>query len=59
MKFSELAVGEQFNYKNVIYTKINPEKVSCCKRLNAINIENNQKSMIGPKEEVEKVTRDS
>ncbi len=56
MKFSELAVGDQFKYKNVTYTKVQPEKISCCKTLNAVNLSNNQKVMIKPVETVEKVT---
>lgn len=56
MKFSELAVGDQFKYKDVLYTKVQPQKVSCCKTLNAVNLSNNQKVMIKPVETVEKVT---
>lgn len=59
MKFAELAVGDQFKYKNVTYTKTPPAKVSCCKVLNALNIENNQKVMINPREDVEKITSDN
>lgn len=59
MKFSELAVGDQFKYKDVVYTKVEPQKVSCCKTLNALNIANNQKVMIKPIDEVEKVTSDN
>lgn len=56
MKFSELSVGDQFKYKDVLYTKVEPQKVSCCKTLNAVNLSNNQKVMIKPIEVVEKVT---
>lgn len=56
MKFSELAVGDQFKYKDVLYTKVQPQKVSCCKTLNAVNLSNDQKVMIKPVETVEKVT---
>lgn len=56
MKFSELAVGDQFKYKDVLYTKVQPQKVSCCKTLNAVNLSNNQKVMIKPVETVEKVS---
>jgi hypothetical protein len=59
MKFSELAVGDQFKYKNVLYTKTQPQKVSCCKTLNAVNLSNNQKVMVKPVEEVEKVNSDN
>ena len=56
MKFSELAEGDQFKYKDVLYTKVQPQKVSCCKTLNAVNLSNNQKVMIKPVETVEKVS---
>jgi hypothetical protein len=56
VKFSELAVGDQFKYKDVLYTKVQPQKVSCCKTLNAVNLSNDQKVMIKPVETVEKVT---
>lgn len=56
MKFSELSVGDQFKYKDVLYTKVEPQKVSCCKTLNAVNLSNNQKVMVKPMETVEKVT---
>ena len=59
MKFSELAVGDQFTFKNVTYTKTEPQKVSCCKVLNAVNLSNNQKVMIKPVENVEKVISDN
>lgn len=59
MKFSDLKVGDQFTYKNVQYTKIQPQKISCCKVLNALNISNNQKVMIKPIENVEKVSSDN
>lgn len=59
MKFSELSVGDQFVYKNITYTKTEPQKISCCKTLNAINLSNNQKVMIKPIENVEKVDSDN
>jgi hypothetical protein len=59
MKFSQLNVGEQFKYKDKTYTKINPEKISCCKSLNCVEIENNQKIMVKPTEDVEKVPNDN
>ena len=59
MKFAELQVGEQFKYKDVVYTKTEPQKISCCKTLNAVNLSNNQKVMIKPIEDVEKVTSDN
>jgi hypothetical protein len=55
MKFSQLAVGEQFTYKGKTYTKTEPQKVSCCKTLNALDLTENKKIMIKPVEEVEKV----
>jgi hypothetical protein len=59
MKFSKLNVGEQFKYNNKVYTKINPEKISCCKTLNAVELQNNQKTMIKPIEDVEKISSDN
>lgn len=56
MKFSELATGDQFKYKNILYTKVEPQKVSCCKTLNALNLSDNKKIMVKPNDEVEKVT---
>jgi hypothetical protein len=59
MKFSELSVGDQFKYKDVLYTKVESQKVSCCKTLNAVNLSNNQKVMIKTNESVEKVSSDN
>lgn len=53
MQFKDLSVGSQFKYRSATYAKIEPEKISCCKSLNAINLENQQKIMVSPKEEVE------
>lgn len=55
MKFSELAVGQKFTSNGTEYTKIEPQKVSCCKTLNAINLSDNHKVMIKPDTEVEAV----
>lgn len=56
MKFSEVTVGQKFKANNITYIKTEPQKVSCCKTLNAMNPENNQKVMIKPNDEVEIVT---
>lgn len=56
MKFHQLAVGQKFKFNNVVYTKIEPQKVSCCKTLSALNMETNQKVMVKPNDEVEIVT---
>ena len=56
MKFHELAVGQKFKVNDITYTKIEPQKVSCCKTLNALNVDNNQKTMIKPNDTVEIVT---
>jgi hypothetical protein len=56
MLLSELAIGDKFIYKGIAYTKIKPEKVSCCKTYTATKDENNQKVMIKPNEKVEKVS---
>lgn len=55
MKFSEVAVGQKFLSNGIEYTKIEPQKVSCCKTLNAINLSDNNKVMIKPDVEVEAV----
>lgn len=55
MKFSELAIGDNFTYKGVEYKKISPIKVSCCKTWTAIKVADNQKIMIKPNEIVEKI----
>ena len=56
MTFAELAVGQKFKFNNIVYTKTEPQKVSCCKTLNAVNLDNNQKAMIKPNDTVELVT---
>ena len=55
MKFSEISVGQKFTSNGIEYTKIEPQKVSCCKTLNAINLSDNTKVMIKPDSEVEAV----
>lgn len=55
MKFSEVTVGQKFLSNGIEYTKIEPQKVSCCKTLNAINLSDNNKVMIKPDVEVEAV----
>lgn len=56
MTFAEVSVGQKFKFNNIVYTKTEPQKVSCCKTLNAVNLENNQKVMIKPNDVVELVT---
>lgn len=56
MTFAELTVGQKFKYNNTTYTKTEPQKVSCCKTLNAVNLDNNEKVMIKPNDAVELVT---
>lgn len=53
MKFSEVTVGQKFKFKEVIFTKSEPQKVSCCKTLNAAKVDDNQKVMFRPNDEVE------
>jgi len=55
MTFAELTVGQKFKFNNITYSKAEPQKVSCCKTLNAVNLENNQKVMIKPNDVVELV----
>lgn len=56
MKFSELSVGQKFKINEVEYTRIEDIKVSCCKKLNAIDNSNQTRVMIKPTDEVELVT---
>lgn len=56
MTFAEVTVGQKFKLNDTTYTKTDPQKVSCCKTLNAVNLENNQKVMIKPNDVVELVT---
>lgn len=56
MTFAELSVGQKFKINNIVYTKTEPHRVSCCKTLNATTVENNQKVMIKPNDVVELVT---
>lgn len=51
-QFKDLLVGEKFIYNDEIYTKTEPESISCCKTLNAIKDSNNEKVMITPLQEV-------
>lgn len=51
--FKDLNVGEKFSYNNEIYTKVEDERVSCCKVLNAVKETNNEKVMITPLQEVQ------
>lgn len=54
MQFSEVKVGDKFKTSNgVVMVKIEPERVSCCRTNNAMNLENLEKAMIQGGEEVE------
>jgi hypothetical protein len=55
MKFSELQIGQKFTHKGIAYTKVQPQKVSCCKTLNAVNDATNEKFMFGPNQAVDVV----
>lgn len=50
--FKDLAVGEKFILNNENYTKVEDERISCCKVLNAVKENDNQKIMITPLTEV-------
>lgn len=56
MKFSELSVDQKFKLNGAEYVKTTPVKISCCKSLNALKVDNNEKVMIRPNDEVELVT---
>ena len=55
MQFHELVVGDKFIIENVEYTRINDERISCCKVLNAVRNDNQEKTQIVPITEVIKV----
>lgn len=59
MKFSELAIGTQFKVNDIAYTKVEPQKVSCCRTLNAVNLLTNEKVMIKPNDVVEVVSSEA
>ena len=53
-QFDELAVGAVFTFNNKEYTKMQPEKVSCCRSLNAAEVPNPSiKIFVRPQDEVE------
>lgn len=56
MKFSEIAVGQKFKIDNVVYTKNNPVRISCCRSVNATKQDTNETTLIGDDHEVELVT---
>ena len=56
MKFSEVQVGQKIKFNGIEYTKTDAVKVSCCKSLNAVKLEDGQKVMIRTNDEVELVT---
>lgn len=51
--FKDLTVGEKFLYVNETYTKVEDDRVSCCKVLNALKETTNEKVMITPLQEVQ------
>lgn len=53
MKFSELSVGQKFKVNGTEYVKTEPQKVSCCRTNNALNLVDNQSVMIKPDVDVE------
>lgn len=56
MKFSEVQVGNKFKTAaGLVMVKIEPERVSCCRSNNAMNLDNLEKTMIRGDEEVEAV----
>lgn len=55
MKFSDVAVGQKFKISDIVCAKIEPQKVSCCKTLNAMRLDTNEKIMVKPIDEVELV----
>jgi hypothetical protein len=56
MKFHELKVGDKFILDNIEHERITDERISCCKVLNAIRKDNQEKVQIVPITEVNLVT---
>jgi hypothetical protein len=56
MKFSEVSVGQKFKVNEVTFAKTEQVKVSCCRSVNALKQENNEKVFFKPDQEVELVT---
>lgn len=51
--FKDLQEGAVFTYNSVQYTKISPQKVSCCTTINACETnDSNKKIMVKPITEV-------
>jgi len=52
-KFQDLEVGAVFNYDSLEYIKINLEKVSCCRSVNASQVTDpTKRTMVKPDQEV-------
>ena len=51
--FNTIAIGTNFVWHNVEYSKIADERISCCKVLNAVRLDSGEKIMIAPIENVE------
>jgi hypothetical protein len=56
MKFSEVAVGQQFKANGTTYTKTDTVKVSCCRSVNAKETASGNNVFIDVNQEVELVT---
>lgn len=54
VKFKELQVNDKFTLNNTEYKKVTEKKISCCKRLNACLVsDENQLIQVQPLTEVE------
>ena len=51
-QFKDVTNGSIFTFQDVKYLKIPDERISCCKVLNAENVETKEKVMILPLENV-------
>jgi hypothetical protein len=56
--FKDIAVGEKFKHNNKVYTKIEHEKITCCKFFNAIEDGTNVKIGVRLQHAVEPVNND-
>lgn len=56
-QFKDVAVGESFKFNGLQYTKVQEERISCCRSINAVASENEaNRTFIQPNAEVEELT---
>ena len=56
-QFKDISVGEIFYFNGLKYTKVTEERISCCKAINAVALDNQANRVyVKPTDEVEEVT---